>query len=205
MVRRQAHQDALIVAGDVADPTVAAQMVNAALDRFGRLDAAANCAAIIRPRKSIFDMTVEEFDEVLNINLRGLWLSVKHEMAAMRAEGGAIVNVSSANAVRSAELAYSASKAGVEGLTRAAAAEGGSLGIRVNALCSGAIWTPMLDAANGAGGRRETLEAAFRQHIPLGRIGEPAEAAAAIVWLCSPAASYVTGTCVEVDGGLLAI
>lgn len=193
-----------VVPADVSDPSQVERAVDVALTVFGRLDAAANCAATIAPHKPIFDMSVEEFDAILNVNLRGLWACVKHEMRAMRATGGAIVNVSSVNAVRGGPLPYATSKAAVEGLTRAAAAEGGEHAIRVNSLRSGAVWTPLLDFATDARGRREDVEERLREYIPL-RIGDPAETAAAILWLCSPASSYVTGTCIAVDGGMMTI
>ena len=141
----------------------------------------------------------------MSTNLRGTWLAMRGEIDAMlaRGEGGAIVNVSSTLGLRGSPLAsaYSASKHGVLGLTRTAAIEYASAGIRVNAVCPGAIDTPMMD---------ETFERfpGFRESllgfVPLGRMGRPDEVAAAIAWLCSGAASFITGESVAVEGGLLA-
>ena len=141
----------------------------------------------------------------MSINLRGTWLAMRREIEAMLAKGngGAIVNVSSTLGVRGSPMAsaYSAGKHGVVGLTRTAAIEYAPASIRVNAVCPGAIDTPMMD---------ETFERfpGFREallgFVPMGRMGRPDEVAAAIAWLCSDAASFVTGECLAVEGGLLA-
>jgi NAD(P)-dependent dehydrogenase (short-subunit alcohol dehydrogenase family) len=192
------------VAADIAEPDQVRELVAQTLATFGRLDAAANCAAA-PPGPPIDRSTVEQFDEVIRINLRGAWLLIKYEAEALRANGGgAIVNVSSISAVVGGPSDYAASKAGVEGLTRASAEELAGFGIRVNALRAGLFDTPMLHYAWDTGDDPETVLAPGVAATLLGRIGRPAEAAAGILWLCSDASSYVTGTCLGVDGGILA-
>jgi len=193
--------EAFAVATDISVEAEVVTMVQATVARFGALHLAANVAGCVGGT-SLVDLGVEEFDEVIGVNLRGTFLCLKHEVRAMLASGGgAVVNVSSVSAMRGGSVHYSASKAGVEGLSRAAAGECAELGIRVNALRAGIFETPMLrgiivDATDPAEMEREYVES-----NPMKRIADPAEAAAAIVWLCSPAASFVTGTCMEVDGG----
>jgi NAD(P)-dependent dehydrogenase (short-subunit alcohol dehydrogenase family) len=194
---------ALAVAADVSDEADARSMVDRALERFGRLDAAANCAAV-KPGEGILNQALADFDRAIAINLRGVWLSVKFEALAMKERGGgSIVNVSSISAVVGGPADYSASKAGVEGLTRGAAEELAHCGIRVNVVRAGLFDTPMLHDAWQTGDDPETVLAPGAAAAMLRRIGDPMEAAHAIVWLCSPEASFVTGTCLDVDGGVL--
>lgn len=196
--------EALAIQADVSCEEDVRRMVEHAIDRFGRLDAAANCAAL-PPGGGILELSTTDFDRAMATNLRGVWLSTKFEAKAMIGAGaGAIVNVSSVSAVSGGPSDYSASKAGVEGLTRGAAGELASYGIRVNALRAGLFDTPMLHEAWNTGDDPETALAPAANAAMLKRIGDPAEAAAAIIWLCSPAASFVTGTCMAVDGGILA-
>ncbi len=196
--------EALMVQADVSDEAEVRQMVERAVERFGRLDVAANCAAR-PPGSGILELSAADFDSTIATNLRGAWLSTKYEAEAMVVSGGgAIVNVSSISAVSGGPSGYSASKAGVEGLTRGAAGELAPYGIRVNALRAGLFDTPMLHEAWDTGDDAEAVLAPGAAASMLHRIGDPAEAAAAIVWLCSSAASYVTGTCLAVDGGTLA-
>ena len=195
---------ACAVACDIAEPDEVRDLVARAMEMFGRLDAAANCAAA-PPGPDILHSTVEQLDEVIRVNLRGTWLLIRHEAEAMRANGGgAIVNVSSISAVVGGPSDYAASKAGVEGLTRATAEELASDGIRVNALRAGLFDTPMLHDTWETGDDPEAALAPGVAATIAGRVGRPEEAAAGIFWLCSDAASYVTGTCLEVDGGILA-
>lgn len=199
---RDAGGRAIEVVTDVSDEESVRRMVNAAIGNFGRLDAAANCAAL-PPGGPIDEISTEQFDRTIAVNLRGVWLSVKYEAAAMKANsGGSIVNVSSVSAQFGGPSDYAASKAGVEGLTRGAAGELAEYGIRVNALRAGLFDTPMLHAAWETGDDPETALAPGVAATMLGRVGDPSEAAQAIVWLCSPASSYVTGSCLTVDGGI---
>jgi len=198
---------ALAVAADVSLPDDVSRVVATAAGDFGRLDAVANCAAIVDRVEGLLTGSVEQFDQLMGVNLRGAWLVVRTAAQAMIDAGnpGAIVTVSSVNALRSGTVDYSTSKAGVEGLTRSAAKTLGPHGIRVNALRSGAVDTAMLRYAwDVADDVPFPIGPEDADTIPLGRVGQPSEAAKAIVWLCSAAASYVTGTCLDVDGGLMA-
>lgn len=148
---------------------------------------------------------VEEWDRIVSINLRGTWLAMRAELGVMlaRGKGGAIVNVSSTLGVRGSAMAspYSASKHGVLGLTRTAAIEYASAGIRVNAVSPGAIDTPIMDETFA---RFPGFREALLGFVPMGRMGRPAEVATAIAWLSSDAASFITGESLAIEGGLLA-
>jgi NAD(P)-dependent dehydrogenase (short-subunit alcohol dehydrogenase family) len=201
---RDAGGHAIEAVCDVSDEESVRAMVEAATSNFGRLDVAANCAAL-PPGGPIDEITTEQFDRTIAVNLRGMWLSVKYEAAAMAVtSGGAIVNVSSVSAQHGGPSDYAASKAGVEGLTRGAAGELAAYGIRVNALRAGLFDTPMLHAAWETGDDPETVLAPGVAATMLGRVGYPSEAAQAILWLCSPDSAYVTGSCLTVDGGISA-
>lgn len=201
----EAGRDAVFKAADVTDDHAVAVLVGFAVDTFGRLDCAANCAGVGGGDALTHEYPDDRWDRIVSINLTGTWLAMRREIEAMLVQGagGAIVNVSSTLGVRGAPMAsaYSAGKHGVLGLTRTAAIEYAPAGIRVNAVCPGAIDTPMMD---------ETFERfpGFRESllgfVPLGRMGQPAEVAAAIAWLCSDAASFITGESLSVEGGLLA-
>ena len=162
---------------------------------------------------SFVDLTEEKFDRIVGINLKGVWLCMKHEIQQMLEadSGGAIVNTSSVNGLGGspAGALYSATKAGVLALTKSAAQDFAAKGIRVNALVAGAFRTPMLETAIQAlaGGdeeKRQAVESRYQEFIPQRRIADPAEAAEAALWLCSDAASYVTGHSMIVDGGMTA-
>lgn len=187
---------------DVADEASVQQLIAEILSSFGRLDAAFNNAGIEGEQAVTGDCSINNFDRVIAVNLRGVFLCMREELRQMAKQetGGAIVNCSSvAGLVGLAGIpAYAASKHGVIGLTRTAALEYAQAKIRVNAVCPGAIETPMLERfmAGTAGGREAML-----QVEPIGRIGRPEEIAAAVTWLCSPAASFVTGEAIAVDGG----
>jgi NAD(P)-dependent dehydrogenase (short-subunit alcohol dehydrogenase family) len=156
------------------------------------------------PGGAILDLPVQDFDRTIATNLRGAWLTTKMVALAMRESGGgAIVNVSSVSAKAGGPSDYAASKAGVEGLTRGAAEELAIWGIRINALRAGLFDTPMLHATWSTGKDPENVLAPGAAATMLKRIGRPEEAAAAILWLCSNDASYVTGACIDVDGGIL--
>lgn len=175
---------------------------------YGRLDAACNAAGIAGSLALLADVAEADFDAVMATNVKGVWLAMKHEIRQMVAQGhGAIVNIASTNATHVAvhAPAYSASKAAVISLTKAAALGYVKAGLRINALTPGAFLTPMLEGImDTAFGDRREGAARYEELVPLGRIGRPAEAAEAVVWLCSDAASYVTGAVLAVDGGLAA-
>jgi len=195
---------ALDVSCDVADEDQAAAMVERAVATFGRLDMAFNNAGIQVPPTDAADEPAEHFDRVNAINLRGVWTCMKHELGQMRTQGsGAIVNCSSLGGLVGlpGRAAYHASKHGVIGLTRSAALEYAPRGIRINAVCPGTIETPMVQDMIDKG-ELEVPEAVKNQ--PIGRLGRADEIAAAVLWLCSPAASFVLGVALPVDGGYTA-
>jgi len=168
-----------------------------------------NISSVNAVKVAPVDQTEEDFDATIGVNLKGVWLCMKYQIPAMlRHGGGSIVNISSVNAVKVAPTAslYSASKAAVVALTKAAALEYARAGVRVNAIDAGAFQTPMLEGVleRAGGGDIAGAAAQYAALIPLGRIGRPEEIAEAVVWLCSDAASYITGHALAVDGGLLA-
>jgi len=197
--------EALFVQADISQAHDVAAVVDAALQAYGRLDYACNSAGVEGASGTIVEQTENDFDAVIGANLKEVWLSLKHEIPAMLRGGqGSIVNISSVNAYKAVPTApfYSASKAAVVALTKAAALGYAQAGIRVNAIDAGAFRTPMLERATG--GLSDAVAAQYASLIPLGRIGQPDEVAVAVVWLCSEAASYITGHALAVDGGLLA-
>jgi NAD(P)-dependent dehydrogenase (short-subunit alcohol dehydrogenase family) len=199
---RDAGGDVRFAAGDIADDDTAARLVAAAIDGFGQLDGAANCAGVGGGHASTHEYPVAAWDRIVGVNLRGTWLALRAEVPALLGGGGAIVNVASTLGLRGSPNAspYSASKHGVIGLTRTAAIEYAPHGIRVNAVCPGAIDTPMMDETFARfPGFREMLVG----FVPVGRMGTADEVASAIVWLLSDAASFVTGETLTVEGGLL--
>lgn len=196
--------EAVFVRTDVAVPDEVEAMVAATLDRFERLDVAVNNAGRPGTYAALTDQTLEDWERTLAVNLTGTFLCLRAEIGAMvAAGGGAIVNVASAAGLMGfAHLpAYVASKHGVIGLTKSVALEFARSGIRVNAVCPGNVRTQMLEGF--AGGDEQTLQGMGRMQ-PIGRLGTPQEVAEAIVWLCSDAASFVTGHAMAVDGGVLA-
>jgi NAD(P)-dependent dehydrogenase (short-subunit alcohol dehydrogenase family) len=196
--------DVRFAAADVAEEGALEKVVAEAVSAFGRLDLAANCAGVGGGHASTHEYPIGTWDRIVAVNLRGTWLSMRAEIPAMLAGGkGAIVNVASTLGLRGSPFGspYSASKHGVLGLTKTAAIEYAQQGIRVNAVCPGAIDTPMMDETfERFPGFREMLTG----FVPMGRMGSPAEVAAAIAWLCSDAASFVTGEGLTIEGGLLA-
>lgn len=192
------------ITADISVAKEVEQMVNSAIDHFGRLDYACNNAGIEGAMAATADYTAEQWDRVLNINLRGQWLCMKYEIQAMLEEGGSIVNISSIlGKVGFAQApAYTAAKHGLIGLTKAAALEYSEKGIRINAVCPGFIETPMLKRA-GITTEEETKQQIISLH-PIGRLGSAEEVAEAIVWLASDKASFVSGHSLLVDGGYIA-
>lgn len=186
---------------DVSDEASVRDMILEIVSSFGRLDAAFNNAGIEGAGAPTGECTTENFDRVIGVNLRGVFLCMREELRQMTRQeaGGAIVNCSSvAGLVGFAGIpAYVASKHGVVGLTRNAALEYAQQKIRVNAVCPGAIETPMLDRLMSAGVPRESIVATE----PVGRLGKPEEIAAAVLWLCGGDASFVTGQAIAIDGG----
>jgi NAD(P)-dependent dehydrogenase (short-subunit alcohol dehydrogenase family) len=187
------------------DVTVASQVeasINTAVQTYGRLDFAANSAGVTQASAPTHELQEDDWDRILDTNLKGVWLCMRYQIAQMlRQGGGAIVNTSSSSSMRAAAniAAYKASKHGVNGLTQTAAVENARTGIRVNAICPGSTNTPMIRrfVANSPS---HTLEG-VGDSIPMGRLGTPEEQAEAVIWLCSDAASFVTGTVMSVDGG----
>jgi NAD(P)-dependent dehydrogenase (short-subunit alcohol dehydrogenase family) len=182
---------------DVTDLRQVTEAVGGAVEIFGRLDAAHNNAGVPGPYVPLDEYEEEDFMRVLQVDLAGVWRCMRAEIRHMRAQrSGAIVNTSSmlGAAAMPDNSAYIAAKHAVHGLTRAAALELGGTGIRVNAIAPGVTRTGMTSAVSD-----ELLT-----RVPLGRIAEPEEIAAAAVWLCSPQASYITGSVLVADGGWLA-
>jgi NAD(P)-dependent dehydrogenase (short-subunit alcohol dehydrogenase family) len=207
---REEGGEAFFMPVDVSRGPDVQRLVEAVLERWGRLDLAVNNASLTALTLApTADLSEEEFDRTIAVSLKGVWLCMKHELTAMlRGGGGAIVNVSSVNGFTGTPMAaaYCAAKHGVHGLSRTAAMEYGGRGIRVNVVSPGAYRTPMLEGvfARLSPGEPEKAEALYRSRIPQGRIGEPEEAARAIVWMLSAEASYVNGSILTVDGGVLA-
>jgi NAD(P)-dependent dehydrogenase (short-subunit alcohol dehydrogenase family) len=193
---------AAFVACDVADPAACEQAVRTAVERFGRLDAAFNNAGYPGEMKPLHEQSTAAWDRVLAVTLSGVFHCMRAEIGAMLATGGGAIvnNASIAGIVGFPTIApYSAAKHGVIGLTQTAALEYGGRGIRVNAVCPGYMDTPMTHASTTPEMRR-----ALAASTPVGRLGLAGEAAELAVWLCSPAASYVNGAFVPVDGGVVA-
>ncbi len=207
--------EARFVQADVSRAADVDRLLRETVAAYGRLDAAFNNAATVDGAFALTaDFTEDQFDTALGLNLKSTWLCMKAEIRQMLGQtpsGGTIVNTSSVNGLGGAPggALYSAAKAGVLALTKAAAQEYATKGIRVNALVAGAFRTPMLErvmdvAGGGTPEGRQAVEAQYAGLSPLRRIGEPGEAAAAAVWLCSDAASFVTGHSMIVDGGMTA-
>jgi Dehydrogenases with different specificities (related to short-chain alcohol dehydrogenases) len=185
---------------DVSDQTAVSALIAAVVAEHGRLDAAFNNAGVLGELAATGDSDPEAFDRVIAVNLRGTYLCLREELKQMAKQegGGAIVNCSSVAGLvgLAGAPAYVASKHGIVGLTRTAALEYAKANIRVNAICPGPIETKMLEDLM-VGMPREAIVAAE----PVGRIGRPEEIAEAVLWLCSPAASFVTGQAIAADGG----
>lgn len=200
-----AGRKAIAVRCDVSDDSQVASMVERTVAEFGRLDAAFNNAGVMAHIAPTADSTREEWDRVIGINLRGVWSCMKYELRHMERQGsGAIVNNASVGALTGNPGigSYIASKHGVVGLTRTAALEYIKRGIRVNAVNPGLIDTQIArDVVSGD----EQAYADIAKNVPIGRAGTPEEIASAVLWLCSPGASYVVGQALTVDGGMTVV
>lgn len=192
---------ALAVQTDVGEPAAVERLIQRTLDAYGRLDVAFNNAAGGPPPSPLAEIPVESFDEAVRVNLRGVFLAMKHEIPAMLAGGGgAIVNMSSTAGLSGVPgiAAYVATKHAIIGLTRAAALDYATRNIRVNAVAPGPILTDRLSSMSDQA--REQVS----QHVPMRRIGRPDEVAATVAWLCSDQATFVTGATITIDGGRMA-
>ena len=196
--------EAVFVETDVADDAAVGRAVATATERFGRLDYAYNNAGLSGPPNFVADMPEDQWRRTIDVMLTGVFLCMKHQIPAiLAAGGGAIVNCASGAGLIGfpGQSAYVASKHGVIGLTRAAALEYGSQGIRVNSICPGTARTAMVeDVVRETPALQQELEALH----PIGRIAEPEEIAEAALWLCSERSSFVLGAALSVDGGYVA-
>jgi NAD(P)-dependent dehydrogenase (short-subunit alcohol dehydrogenase family) len=194
---------ATFIATDVSQAPAVEALIHRIVETYGRLDCAHNNAGIEGPAVAFHEYPDDEWDRVLGINLKGVFVCMKAEIAHMLAQGGgAIVNTASvAGLVGIGQAAYTASKFGVVGLTKVAAMNYAQKGIRINAVCPGVIRTPMIERVIA---RSLDQGAGLLAIEPIGRFGTPEEIAAAVVWLCSDVASFVTGVAMPVDGGLVA-
>ncbi|MGZ3183002.1 MAG: SDR family oxidoreductase [Telluria sp.] len=196
---------ALFVRTDVGQARDVEALIDKAVSTYGRLDCAFNNAGIEEEQHGLADTDEAVFDRIMNVNVKGVWLCMQHEIRQMlRQGGGTIVNTASAAGLVGSptQAVYAASKHAVVGLTRTAAAEYARSGIRINTVCPGVIQTPML--ARALEREPERAGKLVRAH-PMGRFGETAEVANAVLWLCSDQSTFVTGHQLAIDGGLTAI
>ena len=196
--------EAHFVQADVSRAADVEHLVKEAVEKFGRLDCAVNNAGISGPRLTpMADITEAQWDEVMGVNLKGVWLCMKHEIPAMLANGGgAIVNVASIYGSKPSDMGhatYAVSKHGVVGLTKSAAVDYGQSNIRINAVAPGFTLSEMVDPNRP--GAAERYKLLIARHSAMNRFGKSEETANAIVWLCSDAASFVNGAVLAVDGG----
>ena len=196
--------EATFVECDVSASADVEALISQVLKKHGRLDAAHNNAGVEGARVPLIDLTEEQWDAVMAVNLKGVWMCMKHEIPQMLEQGGgAIVNTSSVAGLMGMKgsTAYGTAKHGVIGLTKTAALEYADRGVRVNAICPGAVRTPMTERLMGNDPEREAMYMSIQ---PIGRFGTTAEIANLVVWLCSDAASLITGTAIPIDGGVMA-
>ena len=201
---KSAGGEAVFVKADVSKAAEAEAMVQKAVDTYGRLDCAYNNAGVGEPLKRVHKTSEDNWDRVMATNLKGVYLCMKYEIPHMLKQGkGAIVNTASLAGLKglSGQAAYVASKHGVVGLTKSAAIEYATLGIRINCICPGVINTPLI-APNMKD--RPHVEKGYIDMEPIGRLGKPEEIASAVLWLCSDEASFAIGSIFSVDGGVVA-
>ena len=200
---QSAGSEGFFIKTDVSKETDVSAMVEKTIATYGHLDYAFNNAGIEQIPTPLVEQTEETFDQVMDINVKGVWLCMKHQIPQMLVSGGgAIVNMSSIAGIIGAPglPIYVASKHAVLGLTKSVALEYAKEGIRINAVCPGMIETDLLDRAFA---NQEVKERLIAMH-PIGRVGKPEEIAEAVVWLCSDKASFVTGQSLPLDGGYVA-
>lgn len=198
---RASGGDAIAVTCDILEEEQIEAAIGKVIDRFGRLDFAFNNAGLERDSAPVGEIPTNDWDAVMNTNLRGTFLCMKHEIQAMlKRDGGSIVNTSSGAGIRgfAGNGAYSATKHGIIGLTKCAALDHIKQGIRINAICPGFVDTPLMKAAIAEPGR--SMQSVIDQE-PIGRPAQPKEIAAAVVWMCSDEASFMVGNAMVVDGG----
>jgi NAD(P)-dependent dehydrogenase (short-subunit alcohol dehydrogenase family) len=209
---RQTGSEGFFVKADVSREADVKGLIKKTVEIFGQLDYAFNNAGIIQPREPLIDQSEQNFNRIINANVKGVWLCMKHEIPQMlKNGGGAIVNNSSAAGLVGAPglSIYSASKHAVLGLTKSAALEYAAQGIRINGVCPGVTETPMINIIKGqSDNNSQVIEPNWEPRdytgCPLGRTARPEEIAGAVLWLCSPAASYVIAHVLMVDGGYTA-
>jgi NAD(P)-dependent dehydrogenase (short-subunit alcohol dehydrogenase family) len=190
--------EVLAIACDVSKPEEVEAAVTQAVQVFGRIDCALNNAGVENKATPLHEIELQEWDRILNINLRGTFICIKHEIAQMvRQGGGVVVNTSSGAGIRGVRggAAYAASKHAIIGLTKSAALDYAKQNIRVNAVLPGNIATPMMDRFTG-GDIQKAIDLE-----PVGRLGKPEEIAEAVLWMCSDLGGFVTGASIVVDGG----
>ena len=201
---REGGGDACFVQTDVSRSVEVEKLIHDVVARYGRIDAAFNCAGIEGRLTPILNQTEEDFDRTVAINLKGVWLCLKYEIKQFLKQGGggSIVNMASILGLVGSvgAAAYSASKHGVIGLTKTAALETAKIGIRVNAVCPAMVETAMAERMLRA---PQVRKYALSCH-PVGRFAKPSEIADAVAWMCSDEASYMTGQALVLDGGFLA-
>lgn len=203
-VARKAGAEARFVRADMREGAEIGALVRETVAAYGRLDCAVNNAGVEHGLQALAEVGEEDWDRIHDINLKGVWLCMKHELPQMVRQGqGSIVNLASAAGLVGMPLLgpYAASKHGVVGLTRTAAVEYGRMGVRVNAVCPSFIRTEMFERS--LTGRPDLAEKLVKSS-PMRRLGEPGEVAEGVIWLCSDAASFVNGHQLTVDGGMTA-
>ncbi len=201
---RKSGGEATFIKTDVSQSSQVELLIARTIDIYERLDCAHNNAGLLLPEPLTHELTEEHWDRVMSVNLKGVWLCMKYEIPHMLKLGsGAIVNTASVGGLIGTRhlAAYTTSKHGVIGVTKSAALEYAKMGIRINAVCPATIVTPPVERDIRANPKNHDR---FVSSQPIGRLGQPKEVAEAVLWLCSDAASFVTGSCLTVDGGFTA-